>query len=700
MRTEATQRDDFSEAVKRALAARVGNLCSNPDCHALTSGPHEAAHMTAAAPGGPRYDASLTPEQRSSIENAIWLCQNCAALIDSDPVRFPMALLREWKAQAEEAARSGMGKTAVAPSTPAGPASYDQNLQGVIAGAVVSGPGGQAHGTVNIGQVVARSLQVPLAEPKLRLVFSERLTDRFTLSLRPLLPSRDAFIATEMEKVREANPRDGIRVSSRRLLEDGSWSEEHVTEPDADLDDFLAKYEAYLGKLYEYRERENRIVRFNLTLLNEGRLPAEEVDVTLFFPRDVEVWAQTDKARNLQMPEKPQRDEFLVADKLMRSLKELKEEEARGRAIVARMHAGPPNVSKAAFRRTPVGTEVQVAAQRIKHDRQPVEVAPLCVMFPSRESMGTFAIGYRVFALNVPDLIEGQLTIMVDNSTMGSATFGDGAMSNGKADSSRVVDTGPQAAVGREATRPAPLVVLGAQIVAEGRRIAAAGNRWTLQLSQFLIGDESALCQFAEQVERLPLHERFVVVSDPDDARLLEGPLSWQADHGVVRVEVTVAAARPRCPVAEVGTIDLDSMDDIQGMSAAIQELRYSLASPMGGLAVPEGMGTWIGEWIQSLAATERLNDLVRLELVRRASVPRMHALLGEEHVSLAFVERVVSVHARPDEADDETFPADVEVVLVGAGPWRGEILVARQPADPEMHEKMMKELLARVSGV
>jgi hypothetical protein len=33
--------DDFLEPVNTALASRVGNLCSNPECHALTSGPQE-----------------------------------------------------------------------------------------------------------------------------------------------------------------------------------------------------------------------------------------------------------------------------------------------------------------------------------------------------------------------------------------------------------------------------------------------------------------------------------------------------------------------------------------------------------------------------------------------------------------------------------------------------------------------------------
>ncbi len=109
-------RDDFSAATKEALAKRVGFHCSNPGCRQLTSGPQTrptktinvgvAAHITAAAPGGPRYDASLTVEQRQSIENGMWLCQNCAKLIDSDELRYTVELLRAWKKDAEAAALS------------------------------------------------------------------------------------------------------------------------------------------------------------------------------------------------------------------------------------------------------------------------------------------------------------------------------------------------------------------------------------------------------------------------------------------------------------------------------------------------------------------------------------------------------------------------------------------------------------------
>lgn len=108
-------RDDFAVNIKDLLAKRVGMQCANPNCRRPTSGPQEdpqkvlnigvAAHITAAARNGPRYDSRLTPEERRSAENGIWVCQNCAKLIDNDTSRYTADLLRQWKRLSEEAAR-------------------------------------------------------------------------------------------------------------------------------------------------------------------------------------------------------------------------------------------------------------------------------------------------------------------------------------------------------------------------------------------------------------------------------------------------------------------------------------------------------------------------------------------------------------------------------------------------------------------
>jgi len=111
-------RDEFPSAVIEALAKRVNVRCSNPGCRRPTSGPRSdaakvvnigvAAHITAASPGGPRYDASLSAEERGSIENGIWLCQNCAKLIDNDANQFTVDVVRGWKAMSEARALAAL----------------------------------------------------------------------------------------------------------------------------------------------------------------------------------------------------------------------------------------------------------------------------------------------------------------------------------------------------------------------------------------------------------------------------------------------------------------------------------------------------------------------------------------------------------------------------------------------------------------
>src|SRR5437867_2500959 len=107
------RRDDFSAKVRQLLAERAGHRCSI--CGKPTIGPAStpelsvsdgvAAHITAASPDGPRYDASLSPEQRRTSENGIWVCTKHGREIDSDTPAYSVAGLRGLKKIREEMAR-------------------------------------------------------------------------------------------------------------------------------------------------------------------------------------------------------------------------------------------------------------------------------------------------------------------------------------------------------------------------------------------------------------------------------------------------------------------------------------------------------------------------------------------------------------------------------------------------------------------
>jgi hypothetical protein len=116
-------RDEFSPKTKRAVALRANQHCSFRGCALPTSGPSDespeavnmtgkAAHIHAAAagPGARRYLASMTPEERSDISNAVWLCANHADLIDRDEVTYTadelQAMKREHEATCTENQRS------------------------------------------------------------------------------------------------------------------------------------------------------------------------------------------------------------------------------------------------------------------------------------------------------------------------------------------------------------------------------------------------------------------------------------------------------------------------------------------------------------------------------------------------------------------------------------------------------------------
>jgi len=112
-------RDNFKESEKEILAKRVAYRCSFPGCPAVTIGPGSkssthtiktgvAAHIYAASEGGPRYNPNMTSEERSSIDNAIWMCEYHGAIIDKDYEKYAADTIKQWKSIAEENATKNL----------------------------------------------------------------------------------------------------------------------------------------------------------------------------------------------------------------------------------------------------------------------------------------------------------------------------------------------------------------------------------------------------------------------------------------------------------------------------------------------------------------------------------------------------------------------------------------------------------------
>lgn len=119
-RKKKSNRDDFNKSTIDLIAKRVAYRCCYKGCGIATIGPKYgdklkttsigvACHICAASPNGPRYDASMTPAQRKSADNGIWMCETHSHLIDKDEIKYPVEVLREWKLAAEEMAAKELG---------------------------------------------------------------------------------------------------------------------------------------------------------------------------------------------------------------------------------------------------------------------------------------------------------------------------------------------------------------------------------------------------------------------------------------------------------------------------------------------------------------------------------------------------------------------------------------------------------------
>ena len=94
--------------IKR-LYGLSGNICANPGCRNKLIGNQgnmtvDIAHICAASPEGPRYDPTMSDEDRRNINNLILLCKDCHNLVDNkDHVKeYPVELLHAWKKQHED----------------------------------------------------------------------------------------------------------------------------------------------------------------------------------------------------------------------------------------------------------------------------------------------------------------------------------------------------------------------------------------------------------------------------------------------------------------------------------------------------------------------------------------------------------------------------------------------------------------------
>lgn len=100
----------YKPSTVRRLDTLSGNECAHPTCQKKliaedgVSIISKICHITAASAEGPRYDASMTDDERRGFDNLILLCDEHHVIIDNkaNESTYSTSLLKEWKSNHEK----------------------------------------------------------------------------------------------------------------------------------------------------------------------------------------------------------------------------------------------------------------------------------------------------------------------------------------------------------------------------------------------------------------------------------------------------------------------------------------------------------------------------------------------------------------------------------------------------------------------
>lgn len=229
------------------------------------------------------------------------------------------------------------------------------------------------------------------------------------------------------------------------------------------------------------------------------------------------------------------------------------------------------------------------------------------------------------------------------------------------------------------------LIAIGPEIVGTGDLIGGAGSMWQLRLDHFVSGDIQSLIRFGENFESLKPADRYVLINSIGDGRVIVCPPVWkQVDDGY-KIDVEVMGRYPRKRAQELGAdlalgpnrdimFENGKLATVSGIQALPQKIRLCLWHQRGQLPFHNDFGSRLGEYYNLFHRTPWFERLIKLEVVRLASIPYKQSIPPDEYTPFHCVDRVISVELLTDEPTDHWIQARIELDVVGLGRWKDEI--------------------------
>lgn len=228
----------------------------------------------------------------------------------------------------------------------------------------------------------------------------------------PLMPSSKAKSGESESRGKNTNP-SVEKVVSQLMAEMASATiqQEDIDRYNQELEKFYQEYSRFLTEEVHFTNLQRRMLRLDIYLMNEGTIPAQDIDIFLHFPDGftlLDTEDLTESPTKPTAPHKPRTGMLKIIDQMNPLFRE-------NVYIPSIYRPDTTNVSRnvsAPYIQKTNSYDVDIHVDQVKHHLEE-QFDSLYVVFDNYDEAKSFEIEYSLHAANVPKPVEGTLHVVV-----------------------------------------------------------------------------------------------------------------------------------------------------------------------------------------------------------------------------------------------------------------------------------------------
>jgi len=246
---------------------------------------------------------------------------------------------------------------------------------------------------------------------KLKILADNEPADFIKITLNQITAPSEDELTEKLEVIKDELKYKPSSNTFEIFIDLLSYPKVEIERYEKDLDKYIEEMLKYYKKEYKFKELQSRLIELNFIIINNGNLPAEDIDIFMHFPDGFVMFSEDELPKKPKEPEKPipPRTQQEMISNFQKSLIPSFPSPYIPSIITPNINR---NLSSGPQIRKTNSYEVKYDLDKLKHGMQ-IYLKPVYILFESIDLTKSFKISYSILADNLPEPSNGNLNIVI-----------------------------------------------------------------------------------------------------------------------------------------------------------------------------------------------------------------------------------------------------------------------------------------------